>query len=457
MTVRKMLTAAALILAFAGQNLNMVYADAPTITDVCWTSEADKHIKDEEGLRHLAHLVNVHGSEFENETIYLEDDISLSAEPFTPIGTLDHPFKGNFDGGGHSISGMNITDIDGVDCYGLFGVTLEGSISSVKLYDVNINITKEPQAQQNTICVGSLSGISGNCDIMMCSAESGSITGVKNTEKNYQSDAGGLFGILLGGNTRFCRNNVSVTANFDTVGGLAGALAVTDGNYGENVAYCCNNADIKSDGTHSFGSGSFVGGLAGANTGGSIRSSYNSGHVVNESGTDASGLVVTSNSTASVIENCIDLCPENINKTSNAGTLSIIYTSDDYKLIPASFDGNSGEKLEYLDLKNLSELEIMDKVNSYESNYVWGINYGHPVLWWQAINGNDAVIRGDVTGDGYLAPRDISLILKHIGGISALTGDRLLCADYNADGNIDLTDAILIMNNHSRYFSYITT
>ncbi len=452
MTVRKMLTAAALILAFAGQNLNMVYADAPTITDVCWTSEADKHIKDEEGLRHLAHLVNVHGSEFENETIYLENDITLSTEPFTPIGTLDHPFKGNFEGGGHSISGMNITDIDGVDCYGLFGVTLEGSISSVKLYDVNINITKEPQAQQNTICVGSLSGISGNCDIMMCSAESGSITGVKDTEKNYQTDAGGLFGLLLGGNTRFCRNNVGVTANFDNVGGLAGGLVVNDENYVENAAYCCNNADIKG-----IGASSYVGGLAAVNFGFNIRSSYNSGHVVNEDGNNTSGIVTNSYSSASVIENCIDFCPENKNKTSNFGSFSIIYTSNDYDLRSVSLSGTLGEKLEYLDLKNLSELEILDKANMYENNYVWGINYGHPVLWWQAINGNDAVIRGDVTGDGYLAPRDISLILKHIGGISVLTGDRLLCADYNADGNIDLTDAILIMNNHSRYFSYITT
>ena len=451
MNIRKLLTGAMLVMAFAGLDLNTVSADV-TITDVCWTSEADKHIKDEEGLRKLAHLVNDHSMDFDDEVIYLEADITLGDEPFVPIGTLEHRFKGTFEGGGHTIKGMKLRDLDGKDCYGLFGVAYEAAIYDVKLYDVDIDITKAAQEQQNTVCVGGLAGICANCDIMMCCTESGSISAVRGEDGWYQTDAGGLIGIDLGGELRFCRNNVPVFSNYDNVGGLAGALAVTDDKYYvQNIAYCCNNADITSNGSKTY-----MGGLTALNTGGGISSCYNSGKVTNADSTNTSGIVAFSNSTASQIDGCTDLCPDNIEKTMYSGRLNIMYTSETYNAVSPESNGE-GNSVERIDLEKLSELVVLEKLNGYESCYVWAINYGHPVLWWQAINGNDAVIRGDVSGDGYLAPKDIKLILKHISGASLLTGDRLICADYNNDGNVDLKDVLLIMNTPSRYFSYITT
>ncbi len=91
----------------------------------------------------MPHIVNNHGIEYENDVIYLESDITLGNEPFILIGMLAHPFKGTFDGGGYTITGMKITDVDGKDCYSLFGVVLDASISYVKLYDVDIHVDRK--------------------------------------------------------------------------------------------------------------------------------------------------------------------------------------------------------------------------------------------------------------------------------------------------------------------------
>ena len=40
------------------------------------------------------------GTSYVGENIYLKADLDLNNEAWTPIGDADHPFKGNFEGGG---------------------------------------------------------------------------------------------------------------------------------------------------------------------------------------------------------------------------------------------------------------------------------------------------------------------------------------------------------------------
>ncbi len=65
-------------------------------------------------------------------TIKLTADLDLADIPWIPIGTIEVPFNGTFDGGGHTISNLNV-QIDGAmtgNVAGFFGVI--GSSGIVK-------------------------------------------------------------------------------------------------------------------------------------------------------------------------------------------------------------------------------------------------------------------------------------------------------------------------------------
>jgi len=106
-----------------------VFASADTIS--LWTGSADTTwytegttftIDSPEKLAGLASLVNG-GNTFEGITIKLENNIILndasSSRYWTPIGGDGKPFKGTFDGQGHSIKGLKINAT--TSNQGLFG------------------------------------------------------------------------------------------------------------------------------------------------------------------------------------------------------------------------------------------------------------------------------------------------------------------------------------------------
>lgn len=67
-------------------------------------------ISDEAGLFWFAKQVNEKGNTFAGKTVTLANDITLTNE-WTPVGvSVEMSFKGTFDGGGHTISGMNVND-----------------------------------------------------------------------------------------------------------------------------------------------------------------------------------------------------------------------------------------------------------------------------------------------------------------------------------------------------------
>ncbi len=54
-------------------------------------------------------------------------------------------------------------------------------------------------------------------------------------------------------------------------------------------------------------------------------------------------------------------------------------------------------------------------------------------------------IPGDVTGDGKVDVRDVTLVMQYILGLVTLTQEQAGTADYNDDGRVDIRDAVLIM------------
>ncbi len=96
---------------------------------------ADIMITNTQALKDFRDAVNG-GTTYVGQNIYLEVDLDLNEEAWTPIGTEEHPFKGNFEGWGHKITHLNITGSN--DYAGLFGHIDGGSVRDVGIEGTSI-------------------------------------------------------------------------------------------------------------------------------------------------------------------------------------------------------------------------------------------------------------------------------------------------------------------------------
>ncbi len=156
----------------------------------------------------------------------LATDIDISGKEWTPIGydAYSIEYEGLFDGDGHTIKGLTITDegirelykIEDDDQYGLaFPIGLfssvgkKGIIKGLHLEDVSLQIPK-------CVIAGSLVGELHGGMVLTCTA-SGSIEG--------NTHIGGIIGTGYG-TISGCVNHASVKGN-GTVGGVTGVATVT--------------------------------------------------------------------------------------------------------------------------------------------------------------------------------------------------------------------------------------
>lgn len=143
-------------------------------------------------------------------TVYLEleNDIDLSADgtgnDWTPIGTEDNPFKGNFDGNNKSINGLKINS-SGKDYLGLFGYINGGSVKNIAVTNVDI---------YGKDYVGAVAGYVNNSAIESCYS-TGSITG--------QGYVGGIAGSVVNGSmVQDCAALNSLVSGTSQVGRVVG-------------------------------------------------------------------------------------------------------------------------------------------------------------------------------------------------------------------------------------------
>lgn len=120
-----------------------------------------------DGLMNVAKLVNGGKTDI---NITLDKNIDLTGKDWTPIGTdYDNSYKGTFDGGGHTITGLTFTTND--EYAGLFGwLNRAGTVKNVVMEGVQIT--------SHQIYGGSIGGVvgSGWGTIENCSV-SGSVSG----------------------------------------------------------------------------------------------------------------------------------------------------------------------------------------------------------------------------------------------------------------------------------------
>src|SRR5665647_227563 len=93
-----------------------------------------------EQLKLLADIVNVTSETTIGATASssykLAKSCDLDSLTWTPIGSAEHPFKGVFDGDGHTIKGLFINTDLGYQ--GLFGYLYEGTVKKINILHGNI-------------------------------------------------------------------------------------------------------------------------------------------------------------------------------------------------------------------------------------------------------------------------------------------------------------------------------
>jgi len=180
-----------------------------------------------DGLMNIAELVNGGKTDI---NITLDKNIDLTGKAWTPIGTdYDNSYKGTFDGGGHTITGLTFTTND--EFAGLFGwLNRAGTVKNVVMEGVQIT--------SNQIYGGSI---------------------------------GGVVGVQIGGSITGCSSSATVKGTVD-VGGVAGQ---TNSSATLTACYATGNVIIEINPKKNIAGGSLVG----MNAGISLLACYATGNV----------------------------------------------------------------------------------------------------------------------------------------------------------------------------------
>ena len=206
-----------------------------------------------DGLMNVAKLVNGGKTDI---NITLDKNIDLTGKDWTPIGTdYDNSYKGTFDGGGHTITGLTFTTND--EYAGLFGwLNRAGTVKNVVMEGVQIT--------SHQIYGGSIGGVvgSGWGTIENCSV-SGSVSGT--------DCVGGVVGVQIGGSITGCSSSATVKGTVD-VGGVAGQ---TNSSATLTACYATGNVIIEMAPNKNIAGG----GLVGMNAGSSLLACYATGNV----------------------------------------------------------------------------------------------------------------------------------------------------------------------------------
>ena len=220
--------------------------------DLGYTIESDGSytVTSANGLMNVAELVNGGKTDI---NITLDKNIDLTGKGWTPIGTsFDNSYKGTFDGGGHTITGLTVTTND--QFVGLFGyLNRAGMVKNVVMEGIQIT------SNHMFGCTGGVVGYSWGT-IENCSV-SGSVSGT--------DCVGGVVGSQKAGSIIGCSSSATVKGKH-YVGGVAGEKWGT-----MTACYATGNVTLEiASQKNNFG-----GGVVGLNGGSRVLACYATGNV----------------------------------------------------------------------------------------------------------------------------------------------------------------------------------
>ena len=213
-------------------------------------SDGSYTVTSADGLMNVAELVNGGKTDI---NITLDKNIDLTGKGWTPIGTsFDNSYKGTFDGGGHTITGLTVTTND--QFVGLFGyLNRAGMVKNVVMEGIQIT------SNHMFGCTGGVVGYSWGT-IENCSV-SGSVSGT--------DCVGGVVGSQKAGSIIGCSSSATVKGKH-YVGGVAGEKWGT-----MTACYATGNVTLEiASQKNNFG-----GGVVGLNGGSRVLACYATGNV----------------------------------------------------------------------------------------------------------------------------------------------------------------------------------
>lgn len=289
-----------------------------------------------EQLKLFRDIVNGAGGQTQNRGAYavLTANIDLNNEPWTPIGNYTEGnqiyYEGTFDGGGYTISGLNVTGK--FRCASLFGAVKGGTIK---------NLTVAGNVSHNYSSTGL------DCHV------------------------GGIVGSALDAATiENCSNNCSVTGGSgDFIGGIAGS----------NI----NNARIIDCYNVGTVTGTIIetGGVTGFNMG-TISNCYNVGTIKMLHNSNAVGEIVGNN--VGTVKNCYYLAGTNLNAVGQSNNGSITKTESktaaDFAndtvlaLLKADRDNSPWDSCQYVAAAKITLPVFKGQGDAHEHNGNWTSN-----------------------------------------------------------------------------------
>ena len=194
-------------------------------------------------LAELAQYVNAGDATFVSAHYVLTDDVNLSAYGnWTPIGTINQPFAGVFDGQNHVVTGLKIDRSQG-ECQGLFGcVNSQDANRKAQVKNVIVKDAQIRTKSRSGAVVGFYGGWASQMEpLENCAMVGGSIEGcVDRAGYDQAADIGGVVGLSYA-DVRFCYSTgtVIVPQSAYDIGGVAGWV---DGNV--QSCYAAGSMDI---------------------------------------------------------------------------------------------------------------------------------------------------------------------------------------------------------------------
>lgn len=221
-------------------------ADVKTLSDVTDNETKTVKIDTPELLAAFAQSINA-GNTYNGWTVTLEEDIDLHNINWTPIGTIDKYFAGNFDGQGHTVS--NLTVNGGADApidvnaegQGLFGsLNARGNMAYIQ----NLNIHNADIYAKNSAgaFVGSLDTyqhtyLSGQANVWNCkltgkvTIKGGNSGGIAGSPTAHWAILTSYQNIVIDVDKGSYLTNIGVDGASDAMGGVGAVAAYSSGTW----------------------------------------------------------------------------------------------------------------------------------------------------------------------------------------------------------------------------------
>jgi len=322
--------------------------------------------------------------DYAGKTIQLTSDIEAKDLSGLPFGSRTTPFRGTFDGQGHTIRNVVLSNAEGEELYGLDFLGVFGYTDGATIKNLNIEVVEITNVSKNSsTATGGLAGYINNTLIENCHVIL-SKDGEANTITASYNNAGGLVGYVNGASTiRYCSANATVTTNQDYAGGLIGqsqsnmaltqcftkGIVTADGYYaGGLIGYSLEGETTFSYSWASVSATRYSGGLIGRANSTTISNCYAAGAIVSGDA-NAAGLIGLSNI---AVKNCY------WNLSCNANTKVVIGITLDNScssFTPTETEAAMGTVLNGLNLKD----NVL--TNNWKLNVTDYNNYVLPTLF----------------------------------------------------------------------------